>query len=626
VERTVFDEAAGRLGPHGGRGGFAVAPDGRTLAAGRPGGVLLGAAVPETDDRWSFFDDLPHVRKTFEVWAPRFPTAMAFAADSSRLFFTMDTRPPGYENMRQPLERNEGGASFLVDAASGAVVWELRGEPADHACGAGFAAVSAGGRRTAMFDVTNRMAVVDAGGRIVAREIAAPRGASTGPETAPTDGVGAWINPSGSLALFATRSMVTLCDGTGFRRVGLAGAVSAAVIDAGPLAVVGLDDGRVVALRPDGTEAWRIATGGVGPRVAAAADTLLVGTSDGVLVAVDAGGRELRRTDVAAAADRERHEPGAAADVRALPEPVFSREPDTLAVARRRLGAREIAAWRPGGAGRPAHGREFHAVGEPIELAAPPDREAVVHLVYRRPADAAPPAVILRAGADKTEFILDLPTPAWRAVDLPVAAGGVVRVEPRGGLEVAECSMHAIAWPGPNVLFVRPPDAAATVAGDAAAEDLDIELEEDQGAAGAMKETRIWSPNPDIEQRKGPWLPAGSGYDAVNGRRWDMPNWHAGDPFTGQWVTQRNREAVQVSLAATYDVARRQSEVTRRLAVFRNEPSGLRATGGDVLGAAIDNDQFWRLFEFAPVKATVLGCHVHGDGRSQGVGELEFYR
>ncbi len=626
--QVMFSDGPNRMGPHQAERAFPIAPDGTTAALGRLGGLFVGDLAKNS---WNWIDDMAFVRKTFEVWTPRFPTAMAFSPDSRYLFVTMDTRPTGYENMHQRLNRNEGGASLLVDTTTGKVLWHLRKDSADYSCGDGFAAVARDGAVTALFDVWSRVAMVDRTGRIMAEEVLRPRQHRNDFEVAPIDGVGAWISPGGTLAAFATRDLLVLGDGKTFTKVKAADLVSCVVIDDGPLAVIGLLGGEVKAFDAVGKESWGFQPGGVAPQLAASGNRIFVGTSEGTLITLDNAGREIRRGSLAPVADRERHEPSKVPGIQIAEPPRHYAEPETLRIATERLGAKKVAEWKPAGQGNAAFGRTFYPLAAGTELMNPADSEAFVHLVYRRAAENKKLAIGVVGKAGRTDFALDLPTPLYRAVDIPLKGANTKAVLTlEGPIEVAEFSLWAFAWPEPNVAFVKPPDTAGDAGTDLAGnvkEDLDLSLDVDGGgSSGSMKETRIWSPNPDIDKIQGPWVASPNGLLAVNGSRWDLGSW-SGKKFVGEWLTQKMGKPVQVSMAATYDSSTRQSQVTKRLAVFQNALSGERAQGGDVLGAVIDNDQFWRLFRFDAVKATILGTYVYSeDGAAEGLSELEFYR
>ncbi len=629
--RVVYRGSVAHMGPHEAEAAFPVAPDGRTAAFGRLGGLWLGNLGA---DAWRWCSDMPHVRKTFEVWTPRFPTAMTFSPDSRYLFFTMDGRPTGYENMHQRLNRNEGGESALLDVTTGERAWTLRGDVADFSCANGFAAVARDGEVTAFFDVWSRVGLVDKRGRIIAQELLRPKKHRNDFEVRPVDGLGAWIAPGGTLAAYATLNQLVLGTAAGFVKVALPEICAVTVLDEGPLAVVGLAEGEVKAFDPQGREVWSAKPGGFTPQLASAKGAIHVGTTLGELVTFDRAGHEIRRLDLLTRADRERHEPQVAAGLVEAGPPHIYQEPNTLAVAQERLAAKQVGAWQPTGAGSTLFGRSFHTVETGFELANPVEGDGFVHLVYRRPAGSKSLKVIFSsAAARETVFELDLPTPSYRVVDLPFRGAGIkIRVAPEGALELAECTLWSMRWPGQNMAFVTPADAGGNVGGDLTAAtggkgDADLlELEEFGGGGyGRMKETRIWCSNPDIDKIAGLWLTGPNGLHAVNGLRWDLGSWRSAK-FIGEWLTQEYGSPAEVSLAATYDSARVQSRVTERLSVFRNALSGARAQGGEVIGAVIDNDQFWRLFSTKPVRATIFGAYVYSEGLSEGLSEFELYQ
>jgi hypothetical protein len=634
-EWLVYEGDPDRLGPHGAVAAFPVAPDGRTAAFGRLGGLLLGDLAA---NRLTLYDDAPWVKKTFEVWTPRFPVAMAFSPDSRYLFFTMDTRPTGYENMHQSLNFPEGSESVLLEAATGKRVWALRGRPAEYATYNGFAAVAEDGVATAFVDVFGTGYVIGKDGKPVFKAPLEPTTWYNGSVTAPRNAVGTWIAANGKLALFGFKGFAVLAEGAGRARVEGTNLCAGAVSRDGAFAVTAWDDGAVRAYSPAGERLWSATPGGVGPRVAALPDgQTLVGTSDGELVWLDRKGAELRRTKVAEAVDRERHPLARAAGAAPHRLPPVYRDPGTLAVAVARLGAKKDAEWKAAGAGHEVAGRTFYALGEKTELAGPESGEAFVHLVYRRPPENKSLKVVILTGPRREEFVLDKPAPDGRVVDIPFRGPNAkVVVEANGPAEAAELSVWRFAWPGQNVAYVKPPDTGGggmELLGDGGHKDegggMELDIEEDGGGTfGRMKETATWSPNPDIDKVAGPWLtPPVNGLLVVNGGRFDTGAWNEGKKFVGEWLTQKFGSAAQLSLAATYDHSRKQSGVTENLAVFQNDLGGARAQGGDVLGAALDNDQFWRLFSFPPTKVSLLGVYVYTSGPGpEGLSELEAYR
>lgn len=101
-------------------------------------------------------------------------------------------------------------------------------------------------------------------------------------------------------------------------------------------------------------------------------------------------------------------------------------------------------------------------------------------------------------------------------------------------------------------------------------DDGGLELEEGKTALGAMKDCKIWWPNPDVDKVAGQWLkPRVSGLAMVDGKRFGngkVPPW-AGDcaamggNFAGAWLTVDFGKPAKFSLAATYERASKQSDV-----------------------------------------------------------------
>jgi len=636
-EIMAYSGASSELGPFGGHGSFAISPDGRLAAFGRSAGLLLGR--PDGGE-WTWYDDMPHVKRTFEVWTPRFPVALAFSPDSCRLFFTMDTRPIGYENMHQRLNRPEGAESVLLDTSGARRVWSLRGEPADFACAAGFAAVSASGKVTALVDVFGRIALVDASGKVMNSLQAVPKSKPNGFCAEPPDGVGAAVSGTGSLAVFGFRTEAILGSTSGFVRLPAQDLVSVAVMPRGEFAVWGGRDGTVKACDPAGRTLWQWNGNGLVPAVACASNAVLVALSDGSLTMLDVHGGEIRRINMADIAESGGLEPRPSSDFIRIEVPWTGREPGTLEIARRRLGARRVAAWKDGEEEPDGHSHVFRPIQAGTTLSAPENAgNILVHFVYRRPASNKRLVLAVQSGGSRHEFVLDLPTPGFRTVDIPARGPPIkVTVECEGPVEAADFSLWQIEWPGPNVAYVRPPETGGAAAGglleDRAENDIEIDIDGEGGnAAGQMKECRIWSPNPDIDRVEGAFLASPCNpLLAVNGRAWGerVPPWPAqagSRPFQGAWLSIDFGAPVKISLVATYDRASVQSQVTTRIAVFSGRQGRSQDEAGQVLAAAVENDQFWRLFEFAPSDVSTLGVHVYRPhDLACGLAEVEAYR
>ncbi len=633
---------------------FLAAPAGGAVAAGRHGGLMLGRLG---EAAWRLYDDVPHVRHRYEIWNPRFPVGMAFSPDGGYLFFTMDTRPTGFTNMSGYAFNPAGAEAVLLDVRTGQRVWAQRENPAlaearPHHFGpyvmdscafvthSGFAAVAADGALTALADYVGQALLIDKAGQVVLCHQAGPDAPIAGRSysSGPPRGVGVCLSDGGELAVFGYTDKLVLARRERVVEVPLESLAACAVEPRGTVALAGLESGEVIALDPAGKEKWRFASGGLSPRLAApAADRFLVATHAAELIQLDAAGQPVWRTDVAKAVDTARHPARPAATLTGLGPPLSYREPDTLAVAKAMLRAEAAAAWELAGTGHEAFGRTFHPVGEPIRLAVGDAGEAFLHLVYRRGADSKPVTVVAKGKGAEEKFVLDLPTPEYRVVDIPARGPGIeFTVSGEGRFEVAECSAWRFTWPGPNVAYVQEAAAGGDATRLTESEDKSLEGLEDlldieqtgTAQAGALKDTEIYAWNPDPDKVQGVYFrPAVNPLKVVDGQRFGngrMGAW-SGKDIIGPWLTETFPYPTALSLVATYERDNRQSQVSTYLAVFAEfNPEGGRDSGR-VLAGAIDNDQFWRLFPIRGVKVRSLGVHVRAAGGRHGLSEVEAY-
>ena len=619
-------------------GGFALAPDGLSAAFGRPAGMLFGK-LGET--AWGRYDDVPNVRFRHEIRTPRFPVGATFSPDGRYLFFTMDTRPR-FSGMGYPAFIPTSCEAILLDTATGKALWRLREDKpglSPYAALTGFAAVARDGVATALADFDGGIFVVDKAGRFLARgevPVEARREDGRG-RLGPRQGVGAWISDDGRTAVFAFRHLLAIAHGSQVARIPLKRVVSACVSPDGALVAAATADGQVRAFAPDGTPKWTVAVGGVDPFLAAANAGLLVGTSDGELLLLDTQGKEARRTNVAQAADRERHELAPDARTVTHPAPWDYSPPDTLPLARERLAARQVAAWKPSGEGRKAFGLTFHPATGPVELASAKDAaECFIRLAYRRPEGNKSLKVVTEGKDGREEFLLDLPTPQWREVCIPFRGPGKATVVSDGPLELADCSLWAFRWRSLNVAYIqRPPAGLEPAGGFKKGEDLGgalSELEGDGLEPGAMKDCTLWWFNTDPDSVAGQWLkPVVDALEVVDGKRFGkMRPWASAvghfAPYRGAWFTIDLKTPTRLALVATYDRATRQSEVATNIAVFRDfDPKD--STSGVVLAGIVGSDQFWRIFPLPDELVRHLGVHAYaGDSAPSGLSEVEAYR
>lgn len=617
------------------RTGFALAPDGALAAFPRPAGIWLGP--PGKSDNWVRFSDLPFVRNPWEVRQPRLPIGTAFSPDGKYLVFTMDTRARmGGMGAPQPIPYCS--ETLLVETATGKRVWGLRAPDdsrAEYAVTGGSAAVAAEGTRTALQDWYGVAWLVDKSGKVVQR--VDPFGRVDLGRPLEHVGLGAWIARDGTRALFAYPGSLLLLDGTGSVTIPLPGVAYAALSASGDRAVVGTEAGAVRAYTAAGTLAWSVNAGGVAPQVALLDNgTVLAANSNGELLWLDAAGTETRRVNVAAVADQGQH-PLRPVTGAAHQPPQEYQPPRTLAVAKKRLAAENIAAWKPEGAATGACGLTFHAVATPLTLTPPAEtKECFARLVYRRPPANQDLRLVTVSGEGTETFLLDLPTPEYREVNVPVRGAGItVTVTMTGPAEIAEFTLWSLHWPGPNKAYVRDPNAGGADTGDTAAEEEGLkDLEDDKSAAsGAAKECRIYVHNTDPDQVKGRFMkPEMQPFEVVNGKRFGngkLPCWsfERCPGYRGGWFTVDFGAPTEIGLVATCDRASKQSGVARNLAVFTATGSGENVVHQTFAGV-VGSDQFWHLLPLEPAaKLRVLGVKAFlSQSQPSGLSEVEAYK
>jgi hypothetical protein len=235
-------------------------------------------------------------------------------------------------------------------------------------------------------------------------------------------------------------------------------------------------------------------------------------------------------------------------------------------------------------------------------------------------------------------FLLDLPTPEYRVVDLPLRGPGVkISISGEGPLEVAECSLWKLRFPGENLAYVKPAGSDFDPAGkprENKSDDILADLgEKPSGAAGLMKDCKIYYPNSDIDRVKGPYLPAAIDPTLmVDAKRYDakLAPWAAPagmyKPTRGAFFTIDLGKTTPLGMVATYDRALKQSEVCQSVVAFTGEELD-EATSGRVLRGVSQNDQFWRLFPLEQSPVRVLGVHIFSGPQSAiGLSEVEAYK
>lgn len=639
--------------PLGFDGCYLVGPDGRPAVLPREGGFL--DRLPG-EEGWRYHDDLAHAKLRFEILFPRTPIAAALSPDGKYLFVSWDARPPLGAFSNAPTNPT-AAESVLMERTTGKRIWSLRDvewRKSTYSAHAGFAATSNDGLFTALADYNGVIYLVEKSGRIVLREqITSPSAGEQERRVGPPEGVSVSISDTGELAAFAFRQELGMVSGGKLSRVPLPGVASVAVDPAGSHVVVAQANGKVQAIGADGTVRWSKSAEGISPQIVAIANgQTILGTSLGVVSRLDAVGKEIWRVDVAEAADRGQHAFEPAAEFARLTAPTEYRDPGTLALAKERLGARQIDRWKPVGDGRISFGQTFYPFIGRTELRATAElKDGFVHLVYRRLPGNKRLAVSIAGRDGKESFELDLPTPEYRVVDLPVRGPGVqVSFEAEGPVEIAELSLWSFTWPSANLAYIRPASenlaggepldldtkknlVASKPAGDDVLEDLlDTKSATVPKPTAKLKDCRVWWPNTDPDQVAGPWLRAPlDPTQIVDDRRFGggkLPPFAGGQngAARGGFFTIDFGESVNLSLVAVYERATKQSAISPEIALFTGKEHD-HLTSGTPLTGAIRSDQFWRLFplEGSQGKLQVLGVHVSNRGKSAGLSEIEAY-
>lgn len=630
----------GEMSPPGMLAGFIPAPSGKSAATGQPGRVLFGPlpAGSEKASEWSFYDDAPFAGQRFAVLYPRMPIAMEYSPDGRYLCVSLDTRPP-LNNMSGPVFHPTFCEMLLIDTQTGERVWSLRDELPNrsrYAVHRGFLAVARDARRVALADYDGNLFVINSDGeRVFHSEAASPDRTASG-RVGPKGGVAVGISDDGTLAAFAFRSRLVLVRDAEMQEIAVGPVASLSVARDGSHVVVGTDNGELRAFDADGKPFWskEIALGPIA-LAAVGENQILAGTSDGEVLLFAADGTEIRRMNAYQIAMDSANSVEPSKDFQLLSEPYVYQPASTLEVAQKRLKAKPISEWKGNGTSHTAFGREFRRVDNAIVLTAAGEGDCFLHLVYRRP-EGNDLLTVTTEGADgKETFELDLPTPSYRVIDLPVRGPKAkVTVTPRGAVEIAECSLWSFTWPSANEAFVtssQPLTTAKTESKDLADDLLnDLKVDIVASQSGKMKACRVWWPNMDPDRIKGRFLPTPSDpLTMVDSKRFGNGNAKPWSLFSTAWGASMTidfgKEPVQVSLVATYERANKQSQVSRHLMVFSGVIRG-EHDSPPALATAIGNDQFWRLFDFPAAKVQTLGIHVRSGSRTDGLSEFEVYR
>jgi hypothetical protein len=153
-----------------------------------------------------------------------------------------------------------------------------------------------------------------------------------------------------------------------------------------------------------------------------------------------------------------------------------------------------------------------------------------------------------------------------------------------------------------------------------------------------MKDVKIFSVNTDVDRIAGPYFrESGNPLETFDGQRFadgKPAPWTRWKPNTfmsymGSRIVIDLGYVSKPKLCLTYDRTLKQSDVMRGIAILKGdkrvlaEPD-LMTFQRRVITGAIENDQFFRVFDLTGQELEVLGVYVYGgDGKDHGLSEVE---
>jgi hypothetical protein len=423
--------------------------------------------------------------------------------------------------------------------------------------------------------------------------------------------------------------------------------VSVSIPATGGRVHISTDTGKVLALGTDGAELWSLTLQPDAHLANAPGGGLLAADGSGTLHHISDHGKRLRKhniwEDSLPRTRQRRNELGLRRDAK----PSHYLEPNTLELAKKHLGAKIIAQWKNTGETKERAGRIFHHTDEIITLKSGEAEHSFLHLVYCNEREDAP-LLIETSGKTRQEFQLDLPTPSYRIINIPLqGANQQVSIHLNRSIGIAQCTLWSYEPPGPNIAFqpsltslldasnkTDPKNNSLVddlLGAPSKPEEEDDLLNPVASNSSVQKKLRVWWPNTDPVRTQGRFLTPkvearimvdrqrfGSGKDVTP----PWSNYYApwGASFTIEYATPQ-----KLSLVATYDRTTLQSKVSKAIQVFsgtmRNEHDNPQA-----LGTILENDQFWRLFPITINRKTkTLGIHAFSGRGPDGLSEVEAY-
>jgi len=659
----TFQRAAGY--PKDWQNAFAISRDGQTFFTARLGnGYVLFDLSGKTH---RVFQEPGTSLGFYEtVRDPVFPTGAAFSADTSHVVVTAGHFPTGYGGMGGPPLYPLATSIRVIDVKTGAIVWRRDANDFfDHSLASvnNCLAISNAGRRVAYIDSWLNAVLLDESGKELLRH--APVTYNSSGKNLPVP-LRVEMTPDASTIcwIFPGHVLISDVDGKQQSLFPIANVSDVRLAQDGGRVFIADVDGLITCLDRAGKSLWTFQTQGDRAKLAVTTSGLLVGEGQGNLILLDAAGKEARRTLLA---DSSIEAPKLA-PVR-FNGPAVYREPSTLEILKKHA-LKEVARWKPDGAKFDAFDKSFYLITQDATLSAPAEGQALVHLVYRHsytPADpkatsdralqTQPPSVVVEAGGKTQEFVLDMATPEYRVVDLPVHGAGPIKVKVKAmsDIQIAELSIHGFKIAGVNgasiasaSLDVRtgltPPDDLPE---ESVEPGLDVLDDTDassiaKAAAGKMKNVKIFSVNTDVDRVAGAFftssgnpLESFDGQHFLDGKPSAWTKWAAAPgalySSMGSMIVIDLGYTSHTHLCALYARTLKQSEVMKGIAIIKAVKGDLTEAGTivqdrRVLDGVIENDQFFNLFPLTGAEMKALAVYVFGgEENDHGLSEVELY-
>ncbi len=485
----------------------------------------------------------------------------------------------------------------------------------------------------------------------------------------PSSGVGVSIDTKGSLAAYAFRDKLFIArippapfksfahtvkgdgeaesqDGIPLLEIPMAdGLFSMLVSKDGTQTYYATDTGDLTAIDPQAQQLWQTRLTPDIHLALAPEGQLNAADGTGTLHLFSKDGKELRHNNIWLEAATQtvslQRDPGFFATHAHVDSP-----PPTLAIAKSHLAAKKIQEWNPQGRKQELHGLTFYQAERTITLDTGANPNAFLHLVYRLDKDSA--LNIETQGNGQHPFKLDLPTPTYRTVDIPVQGpNGKVQIFQSRGNHIAGCSLWSFQWPGTNLALqskqknLLDPSLPKPKKKSSLADDLLLDLDPkpsnpqpsslSEAAPPSSNKGKIWWPNTDPYNRDGPFrTPTTDPRLMLDGIKFGTnkeltPAWANYNTFWGAGFTIDFESPVATALIATYDRSTKQSEISQSLQAFTGEPNN-QQDSPDALGTRLANDQFWQLFPIdTPTPTKILGVRVFRNRSPLGLSEIEVY-